>query len=52
MPFALAGLMNIFNPAFMSPLWTDPMGQSVIKYMLVTMLVGVVLLRKIVKIRV
>jgi tight adherence protein B len=52
MPFALAGAMNIFNPAFMSPLWTDPMGLSVIKYMLVTMLVGVVLLRKIVKIRV
>lgn len=52
MPFALAALMNVFNPEFMAPLWTDPIGQSVLKYMLVVMLVGVVLLRKIVKIRV
>lgn len=52
MPFALAALMNVFNPEFMSPLWTDPIGQTVIKYMLLVMLVGVVLLRKIVKIRV
>lgn len=52
MPFALAGLMNIFNPEFMSPLWEDPIGQTVVKYMLVLMLVGIVILRKIVKIRV
>ena len=52
MPFALAGLMNVFNPEFMSPLWTDPMGLTVIKYMLAMMAVGVVILRKIVKIRV
>ncbi|WP_432725273.1 type II secretion system F family protein [Variovorax sp. W6] len=52
MPFALAALMNVFNPEFMSPLWTDPIGQMVLKYMLVLMLVGIVLLWKIVKIRV
>ena len=52
MAFALAALMNILNPEFMSPLWTDPIGQMVIKYMLVLMLVGIVLLRKIAKIRV
>jgi len=52
MPFALAGLMNVFNPEFMSPLWNDPMGLTVVKYMLVMMAVGVVILRKIVKIRV
>jgi len=52
MPFALAALVNTFNPEFMSPLWTDPIGQTVLKYMLVVMLVGIVLLRKIVKIRV
>jgi tight adherence protein B len=52
MPFALAALMNIFNPEFMAPLWTDPIGQTVIKYMLGLMLVGIVLLRKLVKIRV
>lgn len=52
MPFALAALVNIFNPEFMAPLWTDPIGQTVLKYMLVVMLIGIVLLRKIVKIRV
>ena len=52
MPFALAALMNVFNPEFMSPLWTDPTGQTAIKYMLGLMVVGVLILRKIVKIRV
>ena len=52
MPFALAGLMNVFNPEFMSPLWKDPMGLVVVKYMLGLMAVGVLILRKIVKIRV
>jgi tight adherence protein B len=52
MPFALAALMNVFNPAFMSPLWTDPIGQTALRWMLALMLVGIVLLRKIVKIRV
>ncbi|MDH6590732.1 tight adherence protein B [Variovorax sp. TBS-050B] len=52
MPFALAGLMSLFNPEFISPLWTDPIGIGVVKYMLVTMAVGVLILRWIVKIRV
>ena len=52
MPFALAALMNAFNPEFMSPLWTDPIGITVVKYMLALMVVGVLILRKIVKIRV
>ena len=34
MPFALAGLMNLVNPEFMSPLWTDPIGIEIVKYML------------------
>ncbi|MDP9932214.1 type II secretion system F family protein [Variovorax paradoxus] len=52
MPFALVVLMNTFNPEFMSPLWTDPIGITVIKYMTGLMAIGVVMLRKIVKIRV
>ena len=52
MPFALAALMNAFNPAFMSPLWTDPIGITVVKYMLALMVIGVLIMRKIVKIRV
>lgn len=52
MPFALAALMNIFNPKFMSPLWTDPIGIDIVTYMLLLMAFGVLMLRSIVRIRV
>ena len=52
MPFALAGVMNLVNPEFMSPLWIDPIGISIIKYMLILMFFGVLILRTIIKIRV
>src|SRR5450830_21024 len=52
MPFVLAAVMNLFNPAFMSPLWTDPIGISILRTMLMMMATGVFLLRKITRIRV
>lgn len=52
MPFALAGLMNLFNPAFMSPLWTDPIGIAIVRNMLLLMAFGILVLRKITRIRV
>lgn len=52
MPFALAAVMNLVNPAFMAPLWNDPIGIAIIKYMLTLMAFGVLILRKIIKIRV
>jgi tight adherence protein B len=52
MPFLLAGLLAVFNPTFMRPLWTDPLGISMVKVLLVMMAVGVVMLRQIVRIRV
>ena len=52
MPFALAGVMYLLNPEFMAPLWTDPIGLSIIKYMLILMAFGVLILGKIIKIRV
>jgi len=52
MPFALAGVMTLMNPEFMTPLWNDPIGISIIKYMLMLMAFGVLILRKIIKIRV
>jgi tight adherence protein B len=52
MPFFLAALMNFANPKFMSPLWTDPIGISILKWLFVMMLVGVVMMRKIIRIRV
>jgi tight adherence protein B len=52
MPFFLAAGMNLANPEFMSLLWTDPIGVSIIKYMLTLMLVGVVIMRRIINVRV
>lgn len=52
MPFALAGVMYLLNPGFMAPLWTDPIGISIIKYMLMLMAIGALILRKIIKIHV
>jgi tight adherence protein B len=52
LPFALAGLLAVFNPQFISPLWTDPIGIGLLKGMLVMMFLGVVLMVRIVRIRV
>lgn len=52
MPFALGGAMAVVNPEFMQPLWNDPIGISIIKYMLLLMAFGMLILRKIIKIRV
>ena len=52
MPFVLAGLMFLMNPEFMSPLWTDPIGISIVKYMLGLMAFGAFVLSRIIKIRV
>lgn len=52
MPFFLAGVMHLANPGFMSPLWTDPIGIAMLKVLLTMMLVGAVIMRKIIRIRV
>jgi tight adherence protein B len=52
MPFALAALMNTFNPGFMAPLWTDPIGIVMLQYLLTMMAVGVVVMQKIIRIRI
>jgi len=52
MPFALAFVMNLANPEFMSLLWTDPLGISIVQYMLVMMAFGTLMMRKIVRIRI
>jgi len=52
MPFAIALLMTVFNPDFMAPLWHDPIGVSIVRGMLVSMACGVLLLRKIIRIRI
>ena len=52
MPFLLGGLLAAFNPRFMQPLWSDPLGLLMLKWMLGMMVVGVFLIARIVRIRV
>jgi tight adherence protein B len=52
LPFAIGGLMTIFNPEFMAPLWNDPLGVSIVRGMLLSMACGILLLRKIIRIRI
>lgn len=52
MPFGLGAVMNLANPEFMSPLWKDPIGIAIMKYTLALMAFGILILRKIIKIRV
>ena len=52
LPFAIGGLMTVFNPEFMAPLWNDPLGASIVRGMLISMACGILLLRKIIRIRI
>jgi tight adherence protein B len=52
LPFALGALFSLFNPGFMRPMWTDPIGITLMKIMLSMMAVGILMLRVIVRIRV
>jgi tight adherence protein B len=52
MPFFMAGIMFWGNPEFMAPLFTDPIGITILKYLVVMMVMGILVLRKIVRIRV
>jgi tight adherence protein B len=52
LPFLLGGLMYYVNPEFMAPLWQDPIGVVILKYTLGLMTVGILLLKKLVKLRV
>lgn len=52
MPFFMAAVMYYMNPEFMAPLWTDPIGIAIVKYMLGLMAAGILILKKITKIKV
>jgi tight adherence protein B len=52
LPFVLAAVINVINPQFMAVLWTDPMGLQLIYSALAAMAIGVLWMRKIIRIRV
>lgn len=52
LPFALAGVISLINPKFLSVLWTDPMGLNMVYGALIMMIIGVLWMWRIIKIRV
>ncbi len=52
LPFALAAIMSLLNPAFVSKLWTDPMGLQLVYFSLFLMGLGMLWMWKLIQIRV
>jgi tight adherence protein B len=52
LPFFLGGLLQLFNPKFMGPFWSDPLGIKMLQILLTMMALGIFVLTRIVKIRV
>ncbi|QEZ45829.1 type II secretion system F family protein [Cupriavidus oxalaticus] len=52
LPFGTAGMIMVVNPDFMKVLWQDPLGLRMVGGALVSMILGVLWMRKIIRIRV
>lgn len=52
LPFALGAALYLANPKFMGPMITDPLGITMTQYLLFMMACGILILRKIIRIRV
>ena len=52
LPFALAFVLQLINPKFLSVLWTDPMGIKMVGAALCMMIIGIFSMWRIIKIRV
>ncbi|MGV2290618.1 type II secretion system F family protein [Trinickia sp. YCB016] len=52
LPFVTCGFMMLINPTFLEVLWTDPAGLKLVETVLVSMVFGVLWMRKIIRIRV
>lgn len=52
LPFALAGVIFLVNPKFLSVLWTDPVGPKIVAGALVVMIFGMFWMWRVIKIRV
>jgi tight adherence protein B len=52
LPFAVAAMMLLVNPGYIKILWTDPSGLRILGYAAGMIVVGVIWLRKIIRIRI
>jgi tight adherence protein B len=52
MPFAIFALMNILNPGYARVLATDPLGRHLVVGALVLMGIGILAIRRIIRVKV
>lgn len=52
MPFGVGGAMYLMNAEFLMPLWTDPVGPWILGYAFALMVIGILWMRRIVRIHV
>jgi tight adherence protein B len=52
LPFGVMGMLVLTNPTYVQVLWTDPAGVKLLWYGLVMIVIGVVWLRKVIRIRI
>jgi tight adherence protein B len=52
LPFAVTGMLILSNPGYIQVLWTDPSGLRLLWIALVMIIVGVVWMRKVIRIRI
>jgi tight adherence protein B len=52
LPIAVAFILFLMNPGYMTPLWTDPMGRSMVFAAVVMQITGMFVIRKIIRIKI
>jgi tight adherence protein B len=52
LPFAVAGMLLLTNPDYIKALWTEPSGITLLWYAAVMIVVGVIWLRRVIRIRI
>ena len=52
LPFAVAGLLKLVHPTFMTVLWVDPLGQKMVAICALLLLIGTLWMRKIIRIHI
>ncbi|MBW8898511.1 MAG: type II secretion system F family protein [Massilia sp.] len=52
LPFAVGGMLVLVNPGYVSALWTDPLGVKLLRTALVMIVIGVIWLKKVIRIHI
>jgi len=52
LPFAVGGMIVLLNPEYIRVLWTDPVGVKLLYYAMAMIVIGVIWLRKTIRIRI